>query len=625
MERNQYGINFDLGIPLQSPQEFDLLYVELHSEQKQRLIDWIKDENEGSIVAAGQIGTGKTTLIEKAFQETAVNCDIRIKLDEEVPLYVPGAFWGVFLGKTIELALKLKCNLRDFHLSEDLLGINYSDGGLKKLTASLCRQTLSISDFQEKKKLFHLIDENIEIIRRQAAEIIKIIESQIKRKPFIFAEGIDKFGHHTADYISLLDLLNFLSPYKTLYEANLIHLFGSTQKWHNSKKIFVTAESNERINELLTKRLGVYSKSREDILPVLVGLSGGNARQALRLLVEYHYAVDKRKKDTKDALDYTCRRVREDLVSIPGGGFESELLKVVNKDKYISSGTLKDFTSREVSQNAVYHNWILILNDADKELKWPAAVNPLLLPAIQTLRDIPESPETTALKEWAEAHDVSPFGLEIDVSKIDQPGKLFDLISSSELPAMLLNIMEIFDNMAAYFLNPERKDKVIIAYEEKEGGELANDFIIGKAGTYKPGNFKDINYDEIPGGQLDIFLKGLSKEQYDGYSIFFEKQLTPPELMALDQRRDTLIDYKMIWLIPYHDLKGYLKYWPQLRQFFKIFHLEKDVFGNISREEIEQDLEDIETMATSKDLSKGRLKERLQRVLNYMKKREDEQ
>jgi hypothetical protein len=95
--------------------------------------------------------------------------------------------------------------------------------------------------------------------------------------------------------------------------------------------------------------------------------------------------------------------------------------------------------------------------------------------------------------------------------------------------------------------------------------------------------------------------------------------------MALDQRRDALIDYKMIWLIPYHDLKRYLKYWPQLRQFFNIFHLEKDVFANISKEEIEEDLEDIETMDTSQDPSKGQLKERLLRVLNYMKKREDEQ
>jgi hypothetical protein len=625
MKRKQYGINFDLGVPLQSPEEFQLLYVELHTEQEQRLIDWIKDENEGSIIAAGQIGTGKTTLIEKAFQEAAVNCDVRIKLDEEVPLYVPGAFWGVFLGKTIELALKLKCNLKDFQLSEDLIGIKYSDSGLKKLTAALCKQTLSISDFREKKKLFHLIDENIEIIRRQAAGIIKIIENKIKRKPFIFAEGIDKFGHYTADYISLLDLLNFLSPYKTLYEVNLIHLFGSTQKWHNSKKIFVTAASNQQINEILSKRLGVYSKSRAGILPLLAGLSGGNIRQALRLLIEYDFAVENMKKDKKDALDYTCRRVREDLISIPEGGFESELLKVVNKDKYISSGILKDFAGRKVSQNAIYHNWILILNDADKELKWPAVVNPLLLPAIQTLRAIPESPETNALKEWAEAHDVSPFGLEIDVSKIDRPGKLFDLISSSELPSMLLNIMEIFDNMAAYFLNPDRKDKIIIAYKDKELVKLANDFIIGKAGTYKPGNFKDLNYDEIPGGQLYIFLSGLSKEQYDGYSIFFEKQLTPPELMAMDQRRDALIDYKMIWWFPYNDLKGYLKYWPQLRQFFNIFHLEEDVLGNISKKEIEEDLEDIEGMAPSQDPSKGQLKERLQRVLNYLKKREDEQ
>jgi hypothetical protein len=559
MKRNRNGINFDLGMPLKSPEEFELLYVELYPEQKQRLIHWIEDEDEDSIIVAGQIGTGKTTLIEKAFRETAIKWDVHIKLDEEVALYVRGAFWGVFLGKVIALAQKKKCDTTPFGLAEDLLGIKPSADSLNQLVRALCDNPKTIADFHRKKKLYHLIDENIEIIQRQAGDIIKLVEKKMKRKLFVFAEGIDKFRPYTADYLSLLDLLDFLNRYKTLYEANLIHLFGKLQEWHKSKKIFLTGAAAGQITEILTKRLGLYSKAREKILAVLSSLCGGNLRQGLRLLIEYDYAADEMKKDAPQALNYACQRTRDDLLNVPGKTLEPEILKVVNKDKYIKSGTLTGFDTMPGALNAIYLNWILIINEAEQGVKWPASVNPLLLPALQILADLPEAPETKLLREWAEAHEISPFGLEIDVSNLDHPEKFFDILGLDEHPLMLLNILEIFDRMAAYFLNTDRKDKIIIAYENEELVKIANDFIIGKAGTYKPGNFKDIDYDDATGGQTDIFLNFLEKDRYDGYSIFFKRKLTAAELQVLDQRRDAFSDYKMIWWIRYDDEFDYLR------------------------------------------------------------------
>lgn len=620
MKRNKYGINFDLGVPLQSKEEFEILYVELNTDEKHRLIHWIKDKNEGPIIVYGQIGIGKTTLIEKAFQEAFVQCDIRVALDTEVLMYERGAFWGVFLGKVLKYAQQMKIDVSTYKLPEDLLQVKYEDGGLDTLINRLIEIPLEISDINYIKKVYTQIDKNIEIIKKQLQDIIKKIENKIHRKLFIFAEGIDKFNVHTAEYILILNLLDFFCQYKTLYEANLIHLLGQAE-WHNhnSKKIFLAGASSERISEILNKRLGVYSKSREEMLPLLSALSGGNARQGLRLLMEYDNAVGKERKDTKEALDFACRKVRDDLLNILTGDIEPELLEVVNRDEYITPGTLLDFGSREVSQNAVYNNWIQILGEADQELKWPAVVNPLLLPAIEAFKNLPESPEIKMLRKWAEAHEISPFGLEINVSTVDK-NKFFDIISS-ESSLVSLNIMEIFDSMAAYFLNPDRKDKIIIAYENKDLVQLANDFIIGKAGTYKPGNFKDIKYDEVHEVPLDIFLREFEREPYDGYSIFFEKKLAKKRLIALDQRRDAFIDFKMIWWIPYDDLKEYLKYWPQLREFFSIYRLEEDMLSNISKEEIEEDLEDIDLIDFSTQ-SKKQLKKRLRSVLNYLKTKE---
>lgn len=620
MKRNRYGINFDLGVPLQTEEEFELLYVELNAEDKQRLIDWMKNENRKPAIVAGQIGTGKTTFIEKTRIEASVSFDIQIALDTEIPLYDRGGFWGVFLGKIIEFARQKECDASSFKLPEDLLGIKYTDGGLVKLANALCAKPLSFSDFSEKKQLYNKIDEKFEFIKRQLADIIELIKDKIGRELFVFAEGVDKFNRATAEFKSLLDLLDFLSRYKTLYEANFIHLTAAAdrtdQRWHDGTKFFITNETPENIYKIMRKRLGVYSKVKEGVLPILSQLSGGNLRQGLRLLIEYDYASEKESKEAKDTLDNTFRRVRDDLLNVSAGNINLELLKVVQRDKYITSGTLNSPSSMEDAQNAVYLNWILILKDFDKELKWEAIVNPLIIPVVEAYKSNPESPETCMLSEWSVAEEISPYGLDIDTYELDW-NKFFDIIGSRRILEPL-NIMEIFDRMAAYFLSSERKDKIIIAYDNKELVELANDFFIGRAGTYKPGNFKDIKFDEMPHQRLDIYLSEIEDEKYDGYSVIFEKEITKSVLIELDQRRDVFIDYKMIWWIPYDDLIGYLKYWPQLRQFFKIYHLEEDILSNISIEEIEEDLEDIDSIDFMEH-NKEQLKQRLQNVLNYLK------
>lgn len=627
MKRNEFGVNFDLGVPL-TKEDFDILYVELNPGKQQRLIDWIKNQSSGPAVTLGQIGAGKSTFINKAFLYAECAFDIHIALDREIPLYERGGFWGVFLGKIIELARKQGIDLLPFRLPGDLLGIQNTDPGLDELSSSLVKKPVSIPDFEKKKQLYDLIDEKLEFIERQLKDIIELIEAKLQRKLFIVAEGVDKFNLHTPVYISLEGLLNFLADYKILYEANFVHLTGSTQKqkWHHGTKFLLTAASDEDMSLVMKKRLGIYSKAREKILPLLASLSGGNPRQGIRLLMEYDYSIEKEGTNKKEALDQTCQRVRDDLLNILSGGINPELLKVIHRDKYITPGVLKGLETREDIYNAVYLNWIILTGEEDEELRWPAAVNPLLLPALEAFKSVPESPETRMLREWAEAHEISPFGLDIDSTAVDK-NTFFDIITRSD-NTMSLNITGIFDRMASYFLNAERKDKVIITYDNIDVAKLANDFLTGRAGTYQPGHFEDINLDDLgeePGRRLDIFLEKTGKERkVEGYSVFFTGKLSKQELVGLEQRRDIFIDYKMVWWIPYDDLKEYLKYWPQLRQFFNIFHLEGDVFANISPAEIEEDLEDLDYIDFAEH-GKEQSKKRLQNVLNYLKKNGNEQ
>jgi hypothetical protein len=622
MKRNRYGINFDLGVPLQTEEEFELLYVDIYSTQKKRLIQWINEKEESPVIVAGQIGTGKTTLIEKAFQDASTPWDIKISVDTKVPLYERGAFWGVFLGKLLAFAQLKNVPLGNFNLSKDLIGIKYNKKGLSKLINELTVEASSAADFKSKKRLFDIVEKELDFIKSQIGKIIDMVEKRLDRKLFLFIEGIDKFNPRTASYISLIDLLNYCTRCKTLYEANFIHLL-TEEIWigKSRKRIILTSALAERIAEVLSKRLGVYEKSRKDILSTLSTLSGGNIRQGLRLLIEYDYAIEEVVDDSKKALDYACRRVRHDLLDTLSSPINPDLLKVVSRDKYLASGILRDIGTREDAKSAVYRNWIIIKDEQDENLRWPAAVNPLLLPALQTFKEMPESPETKTLREWAEAHEISPFGLEIDISALNKD-RFFDIIAESSTMSTL-NIMKIFDSLASYFLNTERMDKIIIAYDNIELAKLASDFIIGRAGTYRPGNFKDIEFDQVPHYRLDIYFKEHEKEELDGYSVFFIKKIPKNELIELDQRRDAFIDQRMIWWVPYNDLMEYLKYWNQLRQFFKIYRLENDVLGSVSIEEIEEDMEDIEAIDFV-EYNKEQLKKRLQNVLNYLKSVKDE-
>ncbi|MCU0286752.1 MAG: hypothetical protein MUF15_10160 [Acidobacteria bacterium] len=122
---------------------------------------------------------------------------------------------------------------------------------------------------------------------------------------------------------------------------------------------------------------------------------------------------------------------------------------------------------------------------------------------------------------------------------------------------------------------------------------------------------------------VEFIVGSIKKTPADGYSIFFEKELSEKELLAFDQKRDKFIDYKMVWWLPFDHLKRYLSYWTQLRQFFKIFHLEADILGNLSKKEIEEDLDyarhiDFETQ------NKKHVLHRLKKVLTYLETRKNE-
>lgn len=64
MKRNKFGINMDEGIPLVTKEDFEILYVPSFKKVYDNLVEWFQNDDE-PIMVGGQIGTGKSSLINK--------------------------------------------------------------------------------------------------------------------------------------------------------------------------------------------------------------------------------------------------------------------------------------------------------------------------------------------------------------------------------------------------------------------------------------------------------------------------------------------------------------------------------------------------------------------------------
>ncbi len=631
MIRNENGINFDVGYPL-SDDDFHLLYVDINKDQHQRFLDWIKDVKAAPLLICGQIGTGKTTFIEKGFFETDNRkspFDIKFSFDTDTLFHFEGEYWGLFLGKIIDLADRLKVDISSFKLAEDILGIGCSDNDLKE---QLLRETISISEIKKQKDVFikvgNLVTELIPLIKK----IILRIEDKNGRKLFIYAEGIDKFKYNETAYPFLQGILDFMADYKTLYEVNFVHLFFGN-KWRMSDAIILHNAGKQEVEAVLQKRLGNrYKDFYSGIIPAIAGVSGGNLRQGLKILTEYYYAVEVLKKTADQAFSYGCSLTRNNSLFITREKFPSDIIKVVYRDRYLLTEIITG-EQRDSVHDALYNNWIMITGESKDKKQWESMINPLITPASDIITDLPESPEVVLLKQWAKEHETSPFGLEIDKSiseeqikdikaEIRQEDKdtvtatlsktrIFDIIDSESYGLNPFNIIDLFERLAAYFLEEKRKDKIIIAYDDPEIAKIANDFIVGKAATYKPVECKDI-FLKNPTAENILTQIRNNEEKYTALSIFFGKALSGEDALTLNKLRDRFIQNRMIWWIKFDHLRSYLEKWTQLQQFFLIYRLDENLLAWITKEEVLEDLEELEESESDE------MKKRLEKVLHYL-------
>jgi len=112
MPVNKRGMTIDLGYPL-SEAEMEDLFVDLFPELRGRCLKWLKDIADiRPMMLAGQIGSGKTTLINQLFLESSIEPDLRLSFDKDDFDVSIGGFLGYVFFQTLKTLDNLKIDTR---------------------------------------------------------------------------------------------------------------------------------------------------------------------------------------------------------------------------------------------------------------------------------------------------------------------------------------------------------------------------------------------------------------------------------------------------------------------------------------------------------------------------------
>ena len=622
MKRREYGINLDDGVALSTKEEFRLLYVPCNSDETACLQEWFSDDTQESLLLGGQIGSGKTTLLKEVSRSFIDVQNISVCFDTDPIETLEGGFCMLLFGRILQVCLKAG-------VEADGCGIALSDFASIDADSwqTFADKTTSWpSNLQEAGKLRDacaIMSENAGMVRKACGWLLDRLRDITSREPTIIAEGIDKFSPGTPEYFSFKDTLSFLTKRKTLLEVNAVHLFREQDFRPGIRKLFVGGIGKEMLVEMLQKRLGSYALVYQDAFPLIVDYSGGNARQALRLLNAYYFRRTQHKNDHTTAIALACHQVGKDLLNMPYGRFPTDILSVVKRDKYIEGSLLTDPKTASGANDAVYHNWLFMQGEPDPATptQWPTIINPLIDKAIEWSSDTPLTPEEKAVRKWARDHDISPLGLNLPVDDKGEPAwdKFWEEIESSSFSDKdALNILRLIEEVGAGLFGVERQDRIIITYRDRKNLEVVRDFLVGEANTYSHFPCEEITLEGGKGWEpvIELLIRLADKDPNRIYSVELTGKWTEDQLRDLDHRRDILGNLQMLWWIQQNDLKHYLRFWPQLRQFFRIYRLEDELWRGIKMEEIQADIDFIKDISDESDPEGVR---RLSAVLDYLK------
>jgi len=619
MKRREHGVNLDDGVPLATGEEFDLLYVDCNPAPRAELMEWFASPDRNPLLLGGQIGSGKTTLLK----EIARSHDpITVAFDTGPLEPATGAFGLLLLGRIVERCLREK-------IDPDGCGVSPADfdsldlAGWKEFRRCACETPENLDQARKLREACRKIEDNFDSVLKACGELLERIASASGKEPVILAEGIDKFHPNSPDYFLLSPVIAFLAGWKTLFEANAVHMFGNGEFGREIRRLFIGTVRPETLAEVLRKRLGIYAGFYEQELPTLVSFSGGNLRQAVRLLSGYYHHRSTRSRPPEEALARACHAISKDLLALPYRRPPADLITVVKRDGFIDAGLFKGKDAVD-ALDSLYNNWIFLkrLPEAETASRWPTAINPLIGHALDEPSENPETPEENAVFQWAKEHDLSPVGLNVPRDENGDPDwETFWQEVDESVEKNPLHADSLLEEIASGLFARERQDRVMIVFPEDKRELIRHlrAYLIGKAAASLDVHCKEIELNGGEGTDPTLELRRFLARDDAGddivHSIVLTGNWTEEQLRDLDRRRDMFVGFQMLWWMEETDLSRYLPLWPQFRQLFRIYRIADDVFRGIEPAEIEEDIELLESIGADSESDGMR---NLREILEYL-------
>jgi hypothetical protein len=625
MKRNRFGINLDQGVPLLTEDDFDTLYVDCFNKTTEQLISWIKKGRQ-PLLLGGQIGSGKSTIVAKAIMDASLNPDITLHFDRDSINLDAGDFWGIILTEFIKEALEKGIDLSFCKLPQELGG--YRPDQWEVLYYGLHPTEFSMDTYATKISLRKKIVDNAGYIEEIVNEIGKRIEGALKHRLFILASGLDKFQPDSAASFASQSVFQNLLKFKTLYEVNAVRLFARPGSPLDSiERLFIPIAKREAVVEMLSKRMGIYAKPIVKELGVLAEWSGGNPRQAIRLLTHFETAKKNRKLNKLERIALAIHETEKDYFAFAQKPSD-QLMKAIMRTEKINSSLFLLPGDKDTARLALYGNWILIDEMLD-DISWKAEINPLVKAAFDRSA-MPEQPEIKFLEQYAGDADIGVIGTDGQRRvHVADGGKgqekisfeiLYDIINKNIEQPLPTNLSEMFDALSGALLSKDRSDRIIISYKNQDAAKAARNYLFAKANTYEYQRYLHVILEGGANKQPLQKLEEILSQDTDIYSFEFAGEWTKEQLEALDKQRDDFLNYQLLWWIPYGALDKYLPHWIQLRQLFEIYVLEDELLGSISIDEINADLAFINELAENGEDSASNVVTNFKQVLKYLKK-----
>jgi len=179
MAINKRGMTIDLGYPL-SEADMEDLFVDLFPELRGRCLEWLKDEKSiRPMMFAGQIGTGKTTLINQLFLESGIEPDLRLSFDKDDFDVSIGGFLGHVFFQTLKTLDNLKIDIRQWGYE------------VSKAAGISLDETIAVFYFKKldamagimRKIVLNLFEDQEDNYKLQLAEMLEIMSDILGRPP----------------------------------------------------------------------------------------------------------------------------------------------------------------------------------------------------------------------------------------------------------------------------------------------------------------------------------------------------------------------------------------------------------------------------------------------------------